>query len=1337
MRMNRLVPVLVLLVTLLTSPPARAATFNVDRTDDDPTATTCDDTAPNDCSLRGAILAANARPVSEASIINVPAGTYVLTQASNCLFQTTQFGVSPVNTTSLCLAGNITLLGAGVAVTMIDGDRRDRVMLVGNNAPVEIRGLTIKNGSQQGGSFFGGGGGINASGRLTMSDSVVSNNTAIAGGGIYNSGALTVLRSTIHTNVSSDGGGIFNYQQSTLTVIDSAIRDNIANRTGGGIENFQGAVSLTGSEISGNTAVTALGGGIANFGGNFVGTLNLVNTTISGNRSDSSGGGIFNHTVTSVELNNVTIAGNASGTPGSGGGVANTDGGSITLRNTVIAGNTAAQFGPDCLGFAPRNSGLISRGHNLIQNAADCDMSGDTATNITGEDPRLGVLANNGGPTRTHALQIGSPAAEGGSPAPPGSGGNACAVSDQRGLLRPLGTTCDIGAFERSGTFSVRGSTPNSGGDTGSVLVVVAGDGFASGATVKLMRPGESDIVASLATVEAGGSAIVTSFDLAGKAQGPWDVVVTNPDGMSATLTGGFSIQSARAPQLWVQLNGRPFFRRFRLGEYTVFYGNRGNVDAVGVPLSISIPTGYALSVFAEIPPPPPQAGQVPTDWSQVPIAVFAGTSDGVTNVPLLLPVVPAGFSGILRIGLTASPTAQNATMLAAIGEAFFNPLLDPQIVADAVAGARAYAQQNLGVTIPPALVPDLERYATTQLESAVALGRQAVITSFGSPPQVYSQAQLSIDLARYGAARALASAPSPSKSHRASQWFRSILRSLAALLAQLGPTAAEASPCSGRVLAPGESCTAEPKPVPPADQKPPPGLTPAECRDLPGHQVSSDGSSCVPKPNSGCAILQNPFSSDPNCSRLPIRPVNSNDPNDKVGALGVAATQLLPSATPLSYTIFFENVSTATAPAQVVVITDQLDGQTMDLDSFSLGPIAFGNVTVSPLPGVSQFTSGVDLRPAQNVIVLIDAGLDRSTGLVTWLFTSIDPDTGQLTDDPLAGFLPPNVNPPEGDGSVFFTVQPKPGLATGTGVCNHASIVFDVNAAIITPQWCNTIDGTPPTSQVLALAATQSSPSFTVQWSGTDVGGGIADYTIFRSENGGPFTAFLTNTSSTSAVFPGVVGSSYAFYSVARDLVGNEEAPPATADTVTVVGGVDERQLTALSPAQVWVGLKNSDAVGLRLDLQVRVLLNGTAVGAGQVTNVAAGSSGFDNAVLHTIPLNLLGGPVAVPVDARLQAEVAVRRTCSGAGHRSGTLRLWYDGQPVDNVTRRGPRDAGTRFDATIDGATGNYFLRRGFALSLTAGTAKQFVDVGVDSTAVCPNRPFTSFGTWSVTLP
>ena len=173
---------------------------------------------------------------------------------------------------------------------------------------------------------------------------------------------------------------------------------------------------------------------------------------------------------------------------------------------------------------------------------------------------------------------------------------------------------------------------------------------------------------------------------------------------------------------------------------------------------------------------------------------------------------------------------------------------------------------------------------------------------------------------------------------------------------------------------------------------------------------------------------------------------------------------------------------------------------------------------------------------------------------------------------------------------------------------------------------------------------------------------------------------------------------------------------------------------LTALSPAKVWVGLRNGDDAGLRLDLLAEVFVNGTRVGRGQLNNVNGGGSGFIGAILQSIDLSLTEGPLTLHPNDALKLAISARRTCSGGGHSSGTARLWYNGQPIDSGAGRA---AGTRFDATIAGSTSDYFARDGFALSATAGSSALFVDRSVNSGAPCPSRPFAEFGSWSMTWP
>ena len=290
--------------------------------------------------------------------------------------------------------------------------------------------------------------------------------------------------------------------------------------------------------------------------------------------------------------------------------------------------------------------------------------------------------------------------------------------------------------------------------------------------------------------------------------------------------------------------------------------------------------------------------------------------------------------------------------------------------------------------------------------------------------------------------------------------------------------------------------------------------------------------------------------------SSLSTSPIASFDPNDKVGSQGIGGLQYLSSKEPLRYSIFFESLETATAPAQEVIITDQLDTAKMDLNTLRLGPITFGNTMITPPSGVSTFATEVSVpgQILENLTVRIEGSLNPNTGVLSWRFISTNPATGDLPENPREGFLPPNVNPPEGDGNVLFTVMPKTDLPTGTEIRNHAEIVFDVNSPIVTPEWLNTIDNDKPESIVLPLTSIQNLTDFLVEWTGNDIGVGIKDYTIYVSEDDGPYTQWLSNTPNTSGVFSGQYGKKYSFYSIARDQTGNIEVHEAIAETTTQI---------------------------------------------------------------------------------------------------------------------------------------------------------------------------------------
>jgi hypothetical protein len=164
-----------------------------------------------------------------------------------------------------------------------------------------------------------------------------------------------------------------------------------------------------------------------------------------------------------------------------------------------------------------------------------------------------------------------------------------------------------------------------------------------------------------------------------------------------------------------------------------------------------------------------------------------------------------------------------------------------------------------------------------------------------------------------------------------------------------------------------------------------------------------------------------------------------------------------------------------------------------------------------------------------------------------------------------------------------------------------------------------------------------------------------------------------------------------------------------------------EHKGLTALSPANVWIGLKSSDDVGTNFDLEAAVHKNGSLIGSGTTLNVSGGSTGFSHAINDSIVLALTA-PTTFGSGDKLSIKLSVR--VGATGHRSGTARLWY------NDTQ-----ANSEFDATISGTDTTYYLRDGFLLATSwapvTTTSKKTVDVFVDR--LVGGNPFKPFGTWT----
>ena len=289
---------------------------------------------------------------------------------------------------------------------------------------------------------------------------------------------------------------------------------------------------------------------------------------------------------------------------------------------------------------------------------------------------------------------------------------------------------------------------------------------------------------------------------------------------------------------------------------------------------------------------------------------------------------------------------------------------------------------------------------------------------------------------------------------------------------------------------------------------------------------------------------------------------VGSLDPNDIIGPAGFGPDGFLPADSSLFYTIRFENLAAATAPAQTVVVTQTLDPD-LDLSTFEFLSFGIGPSVVNLPAGRSSFLLRFDLRPDRNLLLDVGGDLNFETGVITWTFTSLDPATLELPEDAEGdiGFLPPNQNPPAGEGFVTYIVRPKPGLPTGTRIDAQASIVFDVNAPIDTPAIFNTLDAGPPTSSVDPLPAVDQQRKLHAQLVRHGRSKRLRHRHLrhLRFRRWRSLHALLLGTTATSATFSGAFGHTYAFFSVATDNVGHRQPTPAGGQAVT--------QLTASDP--------------------------------------------------------------------------------------------------------------------------------------------------------------------------
>lgn len=624
---------------------------------------------------------------------------------------------------------------------------------------------------------------------------------------------------------------------------------------------------------------------------------------------------------------------------------------------------------------------------------------------------------------------------------------------------------------------------PSESGNSGFVAMEVYGGGLTIDNTeVILRKEGQADIVSE--KVEQTGKGIIRGWmDLSGAALGKWDVVVKKGNS-EQKLPEAFTLVKGEDPEPWVSLSGRDKILFNRWQTYTISYGNKSNVAALGMPLNILMSDMPGLEVeFIDFKVEPnswmkentPQIVEVMDTLYEV-VDDYYGPGQDARFYALYIPNVQPGFSQDLHIRIK-SPESMDLEVwtsgLFFLREAsteksasdWTTGILDDKarlracVAASAMDAATASGMDLLGMVLPVDCLYDFGTliwnpwdYIKPEHE------RSPVVNSFG-----------------YGLASAIV------------------------------------------------SCAAD--------------LTPLKAAKIGLKSVSILNN--VYKgyvENQDCKRAFDPEYR----AKMGIKAVSSFDPNEMVGPAGFGEDGWIQESSTMPYTILFENKSSATAPAHDVFVIDTLDVDSFDFKEFGFSSIGWGD-TIIPVNGlnIKDFTKDVDLRPGKNLIVRVAGKLDTLKGIVDWSFLSLNPTTMDLEEDPMIGFLPPNGENHEGEGFVSFTTGVK--KLNGKQIFkNKATIVFDANAPIYTNEYVNTFDKDMPQSRIRPIA--YAADSVEVCWEGSDASSGIQYYTVYVKKNDGEYEIWQDKTSATCAWLNAERDSIYKIYCVATDNAGITE---------------------------------------------------------------------------------------------------------------------------------------------------------------------------------------------------
>ena len=646
---------------------------------------------------------------------------------------------------------------------------------------------------------------------------------------------------------------------------------------------------------------------------------------------------------------------------------------------------------------------------------------------------------------------------------------------------------------------------PKKGGDIGTVTINVYGVGFADSTIVYLQDSTENGIVKIYPdTSFISSNVIIATFDLFNQPLGLYDVIVEkldDPFQNDYVLSKVFEIEKGIRPEVIADIIGSNIIRTGVRSNFKIKVFNKGNVDALSVPLIIQVPPDVEIQIINKIfnPNDTIMGYDNRIDFSEIPNEIILDSIrskyNPQKNIPILIYRIAPNSSCEIDLSIksnSSTPFQFNAFV--------YEPYIKTE---DKIKKEGFNFNQDNFDELVACIVAISDVVGLPFVNSACVESSADIILAPIKNYQDLNQENIGSFLFDFNKtiAKAILTCIIESNSNWNKQQIQEYLKIV----------------------------------VPKITKK-------LFLQFLIAYDAGIAGYKCG-------KFIYNLYQNN-----KPIQSLTSYDPNEKLGPSNITGINYVQSNNRLPFTVMFENVDTASLSAQEVVVYDTLDKQHLDLSTFELTSFNFADRTFNVPPGLQNYSVDVDLRPNKNLIVRITGRLDTATGVAKWHYISFDPLTMALTEDPILGFLEPNVNPPEGDGRVTYSIKPKDSLANGTIIRNRAKIVFDVNEPILTNEWVVTIDDAKPMSLVNQFDEEVYDSTFTVSWSGNDPYGEIAGYNIYVKINDGDYIPWFVATEDTSAVFIGQYDSTYKFFSIAVDYAGNIEEAKTMYDAYTTL---------------------------------------------------------------------------------------------------------------------------------------------------------------------------------------